>query len=443
MAQAQIQLKPYSGLEKESFREFEHLLRSYLAVAGIANAQQANFLQLHLRDAALRFFQTLPDATRADLDLSLTALRDRFCNPHLQELHVLNLENLKFDSKTDTPENFLVTLQTKALKAYPDPTLVPIAPIDGAAPDAAVEQTRFDQETARNAEQLRSAQEARSIQIRRQFIKNMPGWLRAKLLEQPETTSVEDLCIFARKQLTIHNLFKIDDSPMDAFSEIGPTVTDTLVTALTKLSTSQEALDNRLNEMSKKFEERNNALSNQLENVQKLQRMFPIIKIHNLNAALLVTHAVKILKIVVTAAVIVDATAETMAEVTAAIAQIFNVNHGVSDHVTNHIIQITKISIIKAGKILSLIRDNLRSLHLMWIHNSPHLKCLRRILTICRTLSKVVLRVISAAIRTIWHLIVQWWVPHRDEVPRCPLISIKKTKYAAQATRAHKQARHM
>ena len=91
MAQAQIQLKPYSGLEKESFREFEHLLRSYLAVAGIANAQQANFLQLHLRDAALRFFQTLPDAT-------------------------------KFDSKTDTPENFLVTLQTKALKAYPDPT---------------------------------------------------------------------------------------------------------------------------------------------------------------------------------------------------------------------------------------------------------------------------------------------------------------------------------
>ena len=271
MAQAQIQLKPYSGLEKESFREFEHLLRSYLAVAGIVNAQQANFLQLHLRDAALRFFQTLPDATRADLDLSLTALRDRFCNPHLQELHVLTLENLKFDSKTDTPETFLVTLQTKALKAYPEPTLVPVAPIDGAAPDAAVEQTRFDQETARNAEQLRSAQEARSIQIRRQFIKNMPGWLRAKLLEQPETTSVGDLCIFARKQLTIHNLCKIDDSPLDAFSEIGPTVTDTLVTALTKLSTSQEALDNRLNEMSKKFEERNNALSNQLENVQKLQ----------------------------------------------------------------------------------------------------------------------------------------------------------------------------
>ena len=64
----------------------------------------------------------------------------------------------------------------------------------------------------------------------------MPGWLRAKLLEQPENTTVEDLCIFARKQLSIHNLCKTDDSVMDAFSEMGPSVTDTLVFALTKLS---------------------------------------------------------------------------------------------------------------------------------------------------------------------------------------------------------------
>ena len=271
MAQAQIQLKPYSGLEKERFREIEHLLRSYLAVAGIANAQQANFLQLHLEDAALHFFQTLPDATRADLDLSLTALRDRFCNPHLQELHVLTLENFKFGSKTDTPENFLVTLQTKALKAYPDTTLVPVAPIDGAAAYAVVERMRFDQETARNAEQLRSAQEARSTQIRRQFIKKYARMAKGETTRTTGSHICEDLCTFARKQLTKHNLCKIDDSQMDAFSEIGPTVSDTLVTALTKLSTSQEALDNRLNVMSKKFEERNFALSNQLEIVQKLQ----------------------------------------------------------------------------------------------------------------------------------------------------------------------------
>ena len=79
----------------------------------------------------------------------------------------------------------------------------------------------------------------------------MPGWLRAKLLQQPENTTLDDLCIFARQQLSIHYLCKTDDSVVDAFSEMGPSVTDTLVTALTQLSTSQEAMDNRLNELSK------------------------------------------------------------------------------------------------------------------------------------------------------------------------------------------------
>ena len=262
MAQPQLTLNPFSGSEKEKFHEFELLLRSILAVAALPANQQANFSQLHLRDAALRFFQTLPLATRQNLELSITALRDRFCNPQLQELHVLKLEIMKFDSKTDTPEIFLVTLQTKATTAYPHPDPPAVAPIDAHAADAVVEQTRFDQETARRAEIIRSAQEACSVQIRRQFIKKMPGWLCAKLLEQPENTSVEDLRIFARKQLSIHNLCKTDDSVMDAFSEMGPSVTDTLVTALTKLSTSQEAMENRLNEMSKKFEGRNTTLTN-------------------------------------------------------------------------------------------------------------------------------------------------------------------------------------
>ena len=146
-----------------------------------------------------------------------------------------------------------------------------LPPIDPHAADAAVEQTWSDPDTAPRAEIIRSAQEACSVQIRHQFIKNMPGWLRAKLFEQPKSTTVEDLCIFARKQLSIHNLRKTDDSVTDAFSEVGPSVTDTLVTALTKLSTSQEAMDNRMNEMSKKFEERNTFLTTQFNLFQKNQ----------------------------------------------------------------------------------------------------------------------------------------------------------------------------
>ena len=49
---------------------------------------------------------------------------------------------------------------------------------------------------------------------------------------------------------------------MSSFSEIGPSVRDTLVTALTKLSTSQEAMDNGVNKLFKKFKERNANLAN-------------------------------------------------------------------------------------------------------------------------------------------------------------------------------------
>ena len=130
------------------------------------------------------------------------------------------------------------------MKPYLHPIPLAVAHVDAHALDAVVERTRFDQETARRAEITRSAQEPHSIQIRQQFIEKIPRWLRVKLLEQPEKTTVEDLSIFARKQLSISNLCKTDDSVMDAFSEMGRSVADTFVTALIKLSTSQEAMEN-------------------------------------------------------------------------------------------------------------------------------------------------------------------------------------------------------
>ena len=160
-ANAQITVEPSSGSKKESFWQFEQIFRGFIGVAGIAAGQQANFLQLHLRDAALRYFQTLPAPTRADVDLSLTALRDHFCNQDLQEVHVLKLEQLRFDPKKDTPENFLVNLQTKAQRAYPTPILpaVQVLALPGdAGPLDAAEQTRFDGETAARAARLQAAE---------------------------------------------------------------------------------------------------------------------------------------------------------------------------------------------------------------------------------------------------------------------------------------------
>ena len=254
MAQPQITLKPYSGTEKESFREFERLLRGIIGVAAIGNAQQANFMSLHLKDAALRYFQTLDDATRADLNLSLTALRNHFCNPQLQELHRIKLESLRFDQKTDTPENFLVTLQNKAVRAYPDPTPNPVAAADPAL-DAALERARIARENAANAQNLLFAQTERDNQVKRLFVKGMPSWLRAKLLEKPDTDTVDDLCLFARRQLTIHNLCKTDEYADGAFSEMSNTVSENLVNALSKLTQTSEAMENKVNELSKQFED--------------------------------------------------------------------------------------------------------------------------------------------------------------------------------------------
>ena len=62
---------------------------------------------------------------------------------------------------------------------------------------------------------------------------------------------------------------------MDAFIEMGPSVRDTLVTALTKLSMSQEAMDSRLNEMSTTFEECNTTSTNQVNGFQKNQTQQP------------------------------------------------------------------------------------------------------------------------------------------------------------------------
>ena len=78
MAQPQLTFNLFSGSEKENFREFELLIRCILTVAAPPANQQGNFLQLHLREAALLFFQTLPLGTRQSLDFSIRALRDRF-----------------------------------------------------------------------------------------------------------------------------------------------------------------------------------------------------------------------------------------------------------------------------------------------------------------------------------------------------------------------------
>ena len=205
----------------------------------------------------------------------MTALRDRFCNPELPNLHVLSLQFLKFYTKTDISKKLFNNFTNKRQESLSRFYSSTAAPIGAHTADAAVEQTRFSQDTLLQAEMTLSAEEARSIQFRRKFIQNMPIWLSAELLEQIETTTDENLCFFARIELSIQNCCKTDDSVKDGFCEIIRSLRDTLVSALTKLSTIQRTTDSCLNELSKEFEKRNTTLRNQLEEFQKNQAQSP------------------------------------------------------------------------------------------------------------------------------------------------------------------------
>ena len=69
MAHAQINITPFSGSEMDNFKEFKQLITGAIGVAGIAAGQQSNFLQLHLKGDALRYFLNLPEANRIVLQI--------------------------------------------------------------------------------------------------------------------------------------------------------------------------------------------------------------------------------------------------------------------------------------------------------------------------------------------------------------------------------------
>ena len=161
-AQSTGSLPKYGGSSTDNWTDFESLFRSIVEVTRIADAQRVGFLKLHLKDSALQFFQTLDQNTRADLKITITALKNHFCNPNLKEIHHINLENLKFNHKTESPEEFLVKLPYLALKAYPTPVDQPVAPVDGGVHG---DRGIFDRETRENENRRNFAQMERERHI--------------------------------------------------------------------------------------------------------------------------------------------------------------------------------------------------------------------------------------------------------------------------------------
>ena len=86
-----ISIQIFGGSSTENWTDFESFFRRSVDVANINEDRRVGYLKLQLQDAGLQFFHTLDDETRNDLELTLTALEDCFCNPNLKEIHHLNL----------------------------------------------------------------------------------------------------------------------------------------------------------------------------------------------------------------------------------------------------------------------------------------------------------------------------------------------------------------
>ena len=248
-----VALTKFSGLTSECWTDFESLFRSMITVANVGNDRQCAFLQIHLTGSALQFYQTLPQATKENLDLSLAALRNHYHNPNLREVHLIELEGLKFDPKTQTPEQFLVKIQSQAKLAYPDAVNAEIAAADPAL-NADAEAARIEREEAENNERTRFHTRERERQIRKLFIKNMPNWLRIKLMEKPENLTVQELCTIARRSLVLRQLCPVDDWSRDAFAELDENKTDQTSSALAKMTESQTKMENQLEARTKQLD---------------------------------------------------------------------------------------------------------------------------------------------------------------------------------------------
>ena len=163
---------------------------------------------------------------------------------------------------------------------------------------------------------------------------------------------------------------------MDAFSEVRPSVSDTLVTALTKLSHSQETMDNRLNEMSKKTRRASYEFYHSVTKSAKPKR----------NAALKTIGAKAIAEIEeITVVGIAAITVETEVEVTKVEDDL---GRAITAEITISQIKITKIQILIRIKIVSnngqiIIRKTFNKEIPIKVHRKLHLKFSLRIRITC------------------------------------------------------------
>ena len=157
-----------------------------------------------------------------------------------------------------------------ALKAYPTPIDLPVAPVDEAVPN---DQDRFDRETRKNQNRRNFSQMERERHIIRLFKKAMPNFVRRKLVEEPEDATVQELCTKARQKLFLRELCPVDDWSRDGFNDKSSENSEKLLTDLTKMSENQNSLKHRIDSLTQKLDlPQQNSSNNYKDNEQHTWR---------------------------------------------------------------------------------------------------------------------------------------------------------------------------
>ena len=74
----------------------------------------------------------------------------------------------------------------------------------------------------------------------------MPNWLKPKLLERPDTDTIDQLSTLASQQISIREMCNRKEYFDDGFSEITESNTDRKLKAITVISNNQKELEQTL-----------------------------------------------------------------------------------------------------------------------------------------------------------------------------------------------------
>ena len=74
----------------------------------------------------------------------------------------------------------------------------------------------------------------------------MPNWLTPKLLERPDTNSIDQLCTLASQQIAIREMGNREENFDDGFNEITESNTDKELIAITTISNNRKELERKL-----------------------------------------------------------------------------------------------------------------------------------------------------------------------------------------------------